>query len=204
MRFLIPITSLSVLVLIGSAVKPTAKATPKPKAKTEVPVNNIIFERFEYDLINKTLYIENEVLVKTIAPNVIKFRVNFTVTSPINEMWVHSILYYKYNTYQKFLIESTDEVCSFYNGIKENLLGKVILDNYLKHQHYVRTNVKLKCPFFGTLYTECDGFNYSHSVFPLLPAGRFRFDSYFSPTKDGPLYATVQFYFRVSDLRVWF
>lgn len=67
---------------------------------------------------------------------------------------------------------NTQEVYSISIGTAENLLAKVILHNYLKHQTHVRIN--------GTLISECDG---------LLPAGRYRFDSYFSSTKNGPLYA---------------
>lgn len=96
------------------------------------PANNIIFERFEYENLNKSLFIENWVVIRQTSWNVLKINISVTLTHPINEAWLHGVLFYKYNTYQKFLIDVTHEACSFLNGTNDNPVGQYMYNGKLQ------------------------------------------------------------------------
>lgn len=77
------------------------------------PENNIIFERFEYRIINESVLIVNYHEIKPVAHNVIRQNSSFTIFQPLKPIWIHTVLYYKYTRYQKYLIDLNVELCQF-------------------------------------------------------------------------------------------
>lgn len=169
----------------------------------DTPRNNIIFERIEYEAFNKNLFYDEIVFFKPIAPNVLK--INFTIVIPspkvFHELWLQVDFNYKYNSYQKFPIATVAELCSFFDGKTKNQVIQLIRDNL---QHDFILNFEQRCPLAGTLSITADRYNFSNINLPLIPAGRYRCDFQFLPRKTAKSIFSVQFYFRVSDLRIWF
>lgn len=173
------------------------------------PANNVILERVEFENFNKSLIKLHVFIVRPITWNVFKINVSVTLTDPVNELWAHGILFRKYNTYKKFLIDITFDVCGFFNGTASNPVAQYIMENYLRLKENFKMNFNLQCPFSGAISVISDHFNSSELVIPLLSAGRYRWDVYglAPPLKKGlnsQKYFVVRFFFEISDLRVWF
>lgn len=166
--------------------------------------NNVIFEKMEYEIYNKSLFVENWVDVRPVAWNVVKANASANLTQPINELWIHFILFRKYNTYKKFLIDVKFEGCGFLNGTVNDPVGQYIMENYLRMQDNVQMNFKLQCPISGMLTASTQHLNVSEFIFPLMPAGRYRIDAYAMAKRNGPNYGVLRWYYQISDLRVWF
>lgn len=171
------------------------------------PDNNIIFEKFEYRMINESITKMNYHKITPIAHNVIRANTSFTVLLPLKRMWVRTALYYKYTRYQKFLIDFNIEVCHLLsNEVFEHPLSKLALENFIIfiEDFDFELDLELKCPLSGTISFCFPRFNISKISLPLLPAGRYRFDVSYRTQKNGPTFAETEYYFQVSDLRVWF
>lgn len=183
------------------------RAHQKPKV-IEEPRNNIIYERVTYKIFNKTLINVNYVeLDKLISYNVIRMNFSVSITQPVHSLYVRGILYHKYQQYQRYLIDVEGDVCQFVKtGFLSSPFIPMILENTLTYLEdlEIDTDMELACPAIGTLALAHPCCNISHITIPLLPAGRFRFDVQFRVVKDGPIQASTQAFFRVSDVRVWF
>lgn len=184
------------MVLITSAAKNRHLFKPIP--------NNVIFEKIDYQVYNKTLVIEDKFFIKPVAPNIYRVNGSFTLTRPVYECWIRLILNYKYNAYQKYLIDQSGELCSLLNFTTSNPVAQLALDNFLLMQKDIEMNFKLECPIKGHIWAASAGFNMSKLTIPLLQSGRYRLDVAASPHERGPVYAGGQLYFRISDYRVWF
>lgn len=157
------------------------------------PENKIIFERLEFVYLNKSLIVENWTSIREIAWNVVKMNISFTVTQPLNEFWIRGILFKKFNTYRKFLIDITFDACGFLNGTDHNPAAQYALENYFRLKESFKLNVKLQCPIFGILFGGVDRVNVSELVFPLLPAGRYRADGQMMTKKNGTDFCSYSF-----------
>lgn len=186
------------LVLIATVVVVHSKSR---RPVTE-PKNNVIFEKFEYKVINTTLIDVHYVDFRPIQRNIIKINCSLTLTVPIDQLFLHITLYYKYNTYQKYLIHQIGELCAFSRGEYLNPLGRLFRENIMEME--MKFDFMMQCPYYGTLQIFHGGVNFSQVNFPLLQAGRYRFDVAFTPTRYGPIYAKYSVYFAISDIRVWF
>lgn len=172
--------------------------------KQPIP-NNVIFEKIEYTIFNKTLITDTMLSIKLIARNVLRINGTLTFTESVNAIWVHAVLNYKYTTYQKYLVDQWMDVCSLLESIGNDLLAQVIWENFSRYLNDSVFNFELRCPFYGVLTaTNIRGLNVSTLVIPLLQAGRYRADLHFAPRRNGPIYAISHIYARISDLRVWF
>lgn len=169
----------------------------------EEPKNNILYEKYEYEVYDSKTVAWHYVEVKPIARNVLKINVTMEVNEPLTDIWVHAILYKKYTTYQKYLINIREDLCRIFHSLSNaSPYTAVVMENVLR---LVQANVPLKCPFKpGKLAAWADRLNASEISFPLMPAGRYRTDVYFSRMNPEKKYGLVKFYFSISDLRVWF
>lgn len=177
-----------------------------PKRKSAEPVNNNIFEKVEYEVFNKTLIKDFRLEWRPLASNVFRYNVSVEITEHLNELWYNYRLFYKYTTYQKFLIDMNMDVCGILNKTTNNPLTKVLLANYMREIQTdgYHMNFKPECPFYGYLEAWSTGSNSSHYNFPLVPAGRYRVDLEARRTEHGPVIMVVRAFVRVSDLRIWF
>lgn len=191
------------IILLGLATIVTVESHKKKRPVVE-PKNNVLFEKFEYEITNTTWIDVHYVDIRPVQRNILRFNASFSLTVPINQMFLHILLYYKYNTYQKFLIHQIGEVCAFSRGEYLNPLGKIFRENLMDLNGGMELNFEIQCPYYGDLRIYHSGVNFSQVNFPLLPAGRYRFDVSFTPTRNGPVYAKYFVYFAISDIRVWF
>lgn len=172
------------------------------EGRKEQATNNIILEKVEPKLLNTSLmsYVKWE--FRPIAPNVFRHNMTFVLPQPLHTGWIHFDLYYKYKTYNKFLIDFWENFCGFWDGKGGSPLSALAYENILRAGH--KLNFKLQCPLSGTLMVINERLNMSEQVFPLVPAGRYRLDLTYALKKNEQAYLLAQFYFRISDLRVWF
>lgn len=167
--------------------------------------NNLLFEKVEYQIFNKTLIKDPKLKWKTVAPNVVIFNASVTITEPIKEIWVHIVLYYKWREYRQYLVNLWIEYCSHMDTPAKHPLAQKIFDNFLNVRDHFDLNFDVHCPFFGNLTSRTiRPFNISNIVVPLMQSGRYRVNLMLSPHQNGPVYAAVQYYVSISDFRVWF
>lgn len=164
--------------------------------------NNILFEKLEYRVLDHEFVTYCELAFRPVAHNVYMFNYTFVLSRPMKTGWVHFVLYHKYNTYTKFLIDLWEDYCAFWDGANGHPLSILLKENVLRLG--VKYNFPWHCPLSGTLNMRHDGLNASHIILPLLPAGRYRLDATLSGAKDSLLYVEQRYYFKVSDLRVWY
>lgn len=174
--------------------------------RNETTPNNVIFEKFEYKVFNKTWLKDAVVKWKMIAYNVGVFNASVTLTEPINEFWLHYVTYYKWRVYQKYLIDVWLDICDVLKAPNKHPLSEMIYQNFQNVREGVYVNIDdIKCPFSGNITVKSlQGLNASYLVFPLMQAGRYRIDVSFSTKINGPIFAMVQVYGSISDFRVWF
>lgn len=172
---------------------------PTNRAKID---NNILLERVEHKVLDESLFAFHKLEFRPIAPNVYRHNMTLVLTRPLPSGWIHFVLYHKYATYQKFLIDIWEDFCAFWDGAANSPLSAMALQN--ARSIGVNFSFALKCPLSGTLMVTHSRYNMSQSVFPLMSAGRYRFDISYAKHRDVKPYLLTQFYFRISDLRVWF
>lgn len=191
--------ALTVIICIGLAIDSEAKRKQEP-----IP-NNVIFEKMEYQIFNKTLIKDGIVKWKKVAHNVLIFNASMTLTEPLNEIWVHTVLYYKYRQYQKYLIDIWIEYCRSIIDPSNHPFGQMVFNNFLLLRDYYSISFDIKCPLSGELkFSSARSLNVSQIVIPLMQAGRYRINFYYSVRQNGPTYAAGQVYGSISDLRIWF
>lgn len=173
---------------------------------TNIP-NHVIFEKFEYQIFNKTLLKDVKFQWKMVAYNTITYNWTVTVTEPIDKLWIHVVLYYKYRTYQKYLVDVWVNVCAGFKNIEKfnSPVGKLLWDWYQKYRGNIIHNFKFRCPLFGNLESRLSrGFNISQITWPLMQSGRYYADYKLAHYQNGRSQMTLQVYGSISDHRVWF
>lgn len=86
---------------------------------------------------------------------------------------LHVILYHKFKTYQKFLIDVDENICNFHT--KKNNESSIILNiimPFIKNH----TNIFHPCPYFDLVYIRNLDFSKLVVVNAPLPTGQYRFD----------------------------
>lgn len=167
--------------------------------------NNVIIERIEHQILNKTFFKDTSIRWRKTANNVIAFNATIGLPQPVNKFWMHAVLNYKVKEYQKYLLDVWLEICEVFETPTKHPLGPIILQNYHSFRDDVAYNFDTHCPLLGNLELKSlRPFNCSRIILPLLQAGRYRVDLEFSPKQNGPTYAAVQIYGSISDFRIWF
>lgn len=135
--------------------------------------NNIIFEKYEYRILNETMARMNHHKITLIAHNVVRWNTSVSILLPLTNIWIRTALYYKYTRYQKFLIDLNIEICHLLNGnIFEHPLATLVLQNLIVFFGQIDLDVdcELRCPLNGTFSFYAARFNISRITLPLLPA----------------------------------
>lgn len=169
--------------------------------KAKAAENNFQFERFECAEPNPEFLSQLKCEIKPIARNVLKANITIGLKQVLkSDIWVHTMVYYRYNTYKK-LVDLSEELCGFLRGVNKSPILNMMMENY--NEMDVHLNFKLQCPFSGNLILTHDGLNSSQISLPLIAAGRFRVDFNFTKGKNGIYLGFSQLYFSISDLRVF-
>lgn len=177
----------------------------------EEPKNNLFFEKFKYTVLDRSLIPKDWIDIRPIAPNVYRLNTTITVAQTLNELWYSGVLYYKYNTYQKYLIGFKYEMCALMDAILDgndaNPYTKIIMDNTAQFMwdSDMETKLQYKCPIEpGELYVRHKSLNASRFSLPLMQAGRYRLNLFTQTSEHASPFMSGELYFRISDLRVWF
>lgn len=164
--------------------------------------NNIILEKVEFKAVEFDLFKHQYYDFRLKARNVYSYNYTAVLSRPMKTGWWHVVLYYRYNTYTKFLVDRWENFCEFWEGASDSPLAELLVENV--NRLGVKTNFEWHCPLSGTITIHHDNLNVSHIVWPLMPAGRYRLDATLAGAKNDKFYAEFQFYFQISDLRIWF
>lgn len=184
---------LVVAIYIGSAM-----------VEETVP-NNVIFEKVEYQIFNKTLIKDGIIKWKKVGYNTLVFNASMTLTEPMTEIWIHIVLYYKYRHYEKYLVDLWIEYCRSIQDPDNHPLARLVFNNFISLRDHFDINFDMLCPLSGDLkFNTNRPFNVSKIALPLMKAGRYRANLYCSPIQNGPVYIAGQAFFSISDLRLWF
>lgn len=188
---------LTVAIYIGSAIE--------AKLVKETVPNNVIFEKMEYQIFNKTLIKDGIIKSKKVAYNTLVFNASMTLTEPLSEIWIHTVLYYKYRKYEKYLIDLWIEYCRSMINPANHPFGQLVFNNFLSLRDHFNISFDLQCPLSCEMkFSTIRRFNVSQLVIPLMQAGRYRINFYYSVQQNGPVYAAGQVYVSISDHRIWF
>lgn len=106
-----------------------------------------------------------------------RFNVTFqsTIVQPVSKLYIHVIVFYKYQTYKKFPIDIWEEACGFLNGKQQSYT----MELFQQIDQFIKYNGKLKCPLIGNLTIEFYNLsvNKQFPLLPILPTGQFIFQS---------------------------
>lgn len=171
-------------------------------SKQKPPENNILYEHGEIIVLDQNQISFAKMEFRPIAPNMYKHNMTIVLKRPITNLWVNYVLYHKYTTYQKYLIDIWEDICGFWNGTAKSPVSSIVLENSTPLGF--KYNFPFKCPIVGTMQVLHDGFNASTIVFPLLAAGRYRMECRYAHTRKGKIIMEMHHYLQISDLRVWF
>lgn len=144
-------------------------------------------------------------MIKYISRKNLKFHAHFNATRPISNVWLHGVLYYKFNglVFSKFPVDLWQDICKWQTERLAGTANKMNLMNWVlglaaKHS----TLDKCNCPILGYHESKIDNFSTSAFVFePLIPSGIYRLDLAFTENKRAPL-LSAQIFFSVSDYRI--
>lgn len=131
--------------------------------------------------------------MKHISRSHLKIDIQMNFTKPIYKAFVHTQVYYRYISYQKFPINLWDDMCGWFSGRRRSWVMDWTLGKLLKH-----SNINHTCPYIGNVFVTADNISLNTFVFEqFIPAGRYRIDFNLSqghtsaPMFIGKLFASV-------------
>lgn len=136
--------------------------------------------------------------VKYIDRNNIEGYIAVNLTKSIKTLWIHGVIYYKYNTYQKIATEYWDDYCAWKNGQLSFVLDylKPLIDTY--------SNLNHSCPFSaGLFFTKFGNISLQKFIIPqIIPAGRYRLEINITEDKSEIPLLGMSVYGSISDHRI--
>lgn len=174
-------------------------------AENDIP-NNVIFERIDYENYNHSIITVREFKIKKVAYNVVNVTLSGIVHASFEEVWLHFVLYYKYNRYEQHLVNHWLDFCRYLKSPLNNPISRLVYENYLLFHQDIELNFLVSCPSpVGNLSARTiRPANLSNIVLPLLKAGRYRLNVMISSKQNGPIFFKTRIFASISDLRVWF
>lgn len=107
----------------------------------------------------------------------------------LNQVHVRVTLFYKYQTYQKFLIDLTQDFCGYVDGTKSATLIDMIMVGLAKTATFNHT-----CPY-SPGPQKINGYYLDSSKFPkIVPEGQYRLDIKVFEPKSNKIIVLVQTY----------
>lgn len=158
----------------------------------------MIFERFECgNYPNATLQF-SKCDVRLISRKAMKFDIVGHLNHPVKSAFMHTVLYYRYNTYKKYAWDLWEDFCGYLDGSKKSYFLDFTLKRVLNF-----TNVNRPCPFEGDVFVKINNISLEKLPFePLLPAGRYRLDINFTDSSKKHIIFTSKLFGSVSDHRI--
>lgn len=127
-----------------------------------------------------------------------KFDLFANVSKPVEDMWIHGVIYFKYNTYQKIATEYWDNPCDWIAGRSTSFLLDFARPVILKY-----SNCNHTCPYVGAVYARSSNISAQALTFPqIVPAGRYRIDFNVTEGDRKTLLGGGSLYASISDHRI--
>lgn len=161
--------------------------------------NNVIFEKIECAEPRPDAISVQKCEMRPIASNVFRMNLTLHFHKPLNNLWIHTIAYQRFSTYEKF-VDLWENFCGYFRDPSKSPITKLLFNN-LKLIDF--DEKYLACPLANNLTMTYNKLNMSHFVLPLLPAARYKVDLSVAHDKNGRSIGFVQIFFRISDFRLW-
>ena len=117
---------------------------------------------------------------------------------PLVAAWIHAVIYYKYNTYQKIATEYWDDVCAWVSGNRFSYyldFMKPVIRNYSNFNH--------SCPYMGRVFGKADNISVQHFIIPqIVPAGRYKIEVNLTEGDQKTSLVGLTMYGSISDHRI--
>lgn len=165
----------------------------------------MIFERFECFAGNST-----KVEVKQCWANVsrvgrssisdgdrINLYMEIEIVEPFMELYMHTVVYYKYRVFKKFPVDVREDVCGWLNKRKKSLIMDWTIGRVL---NFINYGGNLTCPLMGNLTVNFKNMSLNER-FPmgsLLPIGNYRIDTNFTEADQNSIIKS-RFFATISD-----
>lgn len=123
---------------------------------------------------------------------------NGTAIEPLDEVFFHTVVYYKYTVFRKFPIDLWENVCGWLSGSKTSFILNALLNNVLPFIHG-----NLTCPMFGNYFILIK--NISSTIYDipsLMPSGQYRIDINVTEKNRNNILATASLQIINSDNRI--
>lgn len=135
--------------------------------------------------------------VKHISQRNLKIFLVFNLKRPVREAYVHTVTYYKYNTYQKYPIDLREDICGWLNGKSKSYLLDWTVKRVMNY-----TNLH-PCPLDGEISIKVNNISLDKFPFePLLPSGRYRLDINVTEGNENNVIFMIKIFLSVSDHRI--
>ena len=136
--------------------------------------------------------------IKHVSRRHLRIHLELNLTRPLRGVHVHSVAYYKYNTYQRWAINLWEDVCGWLNGTKRSYFMDFTVKKVLNY-----SNFNHPCPYEGNMFLKVK--NISEDNFPfehLVPSGRYRLDVNLTEENKEKVIVMLQLFASVSDHRI--
>lgn len=136
--------------------------------------------------------------LKYIDRNHLKGDLWANLSQPIKGLWVHAIMYYRYNTYQKIATEYWDDLCKWVNGRSNSYVMTYLMPLLKKYSNFVHP-----CPYSGLIYAKSDNVSVQALTIPqIMPAGRYKVDFNYTEGDRKTVLVAASLYGTISDHRI--
>lgn len=114
---------------------------------------------------------------------------------------VHFLLNYRFNSFQKYMIDRWEDPCGFFNGTGDAAVFRILYDD-LRHIFSWHA-CPLRCNETFSMISERLAAD-NHLIDSIFPAGKYRFDVLIA-TDDHKLFVMLmEIFFIVSEHGVWY
>lgn len=136
-----------------------------------------------------------------IGSNRIAVNIDIMVNEPLDDVYVHTVFYFKYTVFRKFPIDLWENLCEILDPKK----GSFYLSySFSKHLYSaIQHNGPLKCPLMGSYAVKLT--NVSMDLFDLpslIPAGQYRIDANVTEKNRNNVLMIFSLFASVSDNRI--
>lgn len=120
------------------------------------------------------------------------------ISKSIDNVWIHAVPYYRYNTYHRIANELWEKPCDWLAGTTKSYIMDWTVGRMLKY-----TNLNHTCPYVGRMYFKVANISMSNfPIPPIMPSGRYRVDVELTESDRKNVLASAQFYSSISDHRI--
>lgn len=164
--------------------------------------NDLIFRRWESKVLDHSYFEHFTFNWRPVAPNTIILNITaHRLLRDIHHLDVHFVLFHRYATWQKFLVDVWENACDAIAGrVAKAPVFSIVYNNFKAY-----TNILHPCPFRvnETVYVASDRINFNRFFMPLVPSGAYRIDFNFTDGPERHPFLFMQVHGDISDHRVW-